>query len=194
MEIFVNRRESDHESLNEFVGRLEGLGYKFDPAGENANYLVIDNEDKVYWFEGDIRADRNNGHYLVITSVDTIEAVLKMVRNESFARANTGKPEWSLMDIDSFEVMIRVLEAGAKKYDRDNWKKGKPTKAELLKLWDCAFRHTKDIKKGIETGDPAHIYDKDLGINHIGNAMCNLMFLSYHLIQGGKQEIFNPNK
>ena len=43
---------------------------------------------------------------------------------ETGTRYNTGKIQWSLVDFDSLEPMVRVLEFGAKKYDAHNWKKG----------------------------------------------------------------------
>lgn len=39
-------------------------------------------------------------------------------------RFNTGKLKWSLVDFESFEDMVRVLEFGANKYSANNWKKG----------------------------------------------------------------------
>ena len=39
-------------------------------------------------------------------------------------RYNEGKPQWSLVDFDSIEPLVRVLEYGCIKYERDNWKKG----------------------------------------------------------------------
>lgn len=197
MEIFVNKIGSNQDIFLSFLRTLEAHDsycVDDDVDEDTHDYLIIDNEDNVYWFETKVREDRQLSHYVVLNTDADVAGALKMVRNESFARASSGKLQWSLMDHSAMEPMIRVLEEGAKKYDRDNWKKGKPNKAELLALWDCAHRHLIDIKNGIQSGDAKDIYDKDLGANHIGNCMCNLMFMGYHMIVNGDQEIFNPNK
>ena len=45
-------------------------------------------------------------------------------KKEMADRFNAGKLQWSMVDFKSLEDMVRVLEFGAKKYSRDNWKKG----------------------------------------------------------------------
>jgi hypothetical protein len=195
MEIFVNIDASSKKYISElqtFLSIHENYQCEANEKQHMLDFMVIDNSLKRFSFEETIRSDRQLSHYIVVAYRNELEELLKMIKNEIFTRSNSGKPEYSLVDFEAFEPMVRVLEAGAKKYDRDNWRKGNLDKQELLKLWDSFFRHAKDIKKGIETNDPEKIYDKDLGINHIGNAMCNLMFLSYHLIENGNQEIFKP--
>lgn len=83
-------------------------------------------------------------------------------------RFNTGKPEWSLVDFPSLEPMVRVLEFGAQKYSRNNWKKGLP----INSIIDSLMRHVIAYKEGEDI-------DPESGISHIGHMMCNLMFLSY---------------
>jgi len=84
-------------------------------------------------------------------------------------RDNQGKMSWELVDFKSLEPMVEVLMFGATKYAPDNWKKGQPT-SELL---GSLFRHLIAYKDG-ETIDP------ESGKNHLGHAMCNLMFLVYN--------------
>jgi hypothetical protein len=85
-------------------------------------------------------------------------------------RYNQGKLQWSLMDMKSFEPMIRVLEFGAKKYARDNWKKG----MFLSAIYDSLTRHMISFMAG-EDNDP------ESGLPHIGHIQCNIMFMSYVL-------------
>ncbi len=195
MEIFVNKVGSTSDFFRSFIDELAlTFSYATSKSSTVPNNLIIDNSSKQYWYEETFRADRQPSHYMLIDSQKDSDKVIRMVNNEEFARFNSGKPDWSLMEEDAFEVMIRVLEAGAKKYSADNWKKGRPSKEKMLDTWNSTFRHLKEIKKGIKSGDPKDIYDLDLGINHIGNLMCNAMFMGYHMITNGDQEIFNPNK
>lgn len=117
-------------------------------------------------------------------------------------RYNEGKPQWSLVDFDSLEPLVRVLEYGAHKYSifkdkdgklikgadisvdeakdlelvssgKDNWKLGFTNK---LKVLESLFRHLIDLMKG-------EMYDKESGLPHIGHLLCNAMFFSYHTKQ-----------
>lgn len=114
-------------------------------------------------------------------------------------RYNEGKPQWSIVDFDSLEPLVRVLEYGAHKYSmfkdkdgklikgseitkeeaeglelissgKDNWKLGFKDK---LKILDSLFRHLIAIMRG-------ELNDKESGLPHIGHLMCNAMFFSYH--------------
>lgn len=78
-----------------------------------------------------------------------------------------------MVDFKSLEPMVRVLEFGAAKYGRDNWKKGLPPQ-EIL---DSLMRHLADLMAGEKN-------DKESGLPHIGHIMCNAMFFSYF---AGKQ-------
>jgi hypothetical protein len=87
---------------------------------------------------------------------------------EQALRYNKGKTEWSLMDLDALEPMIRVLMFGRDKYARDNWKKGLP----VPNIIDSLMRHLQDLQRG-ETIDA----ESELPI--VGHILCNAMFLSY---------------
>lgn len=83
-------------------------------------------------------------------------------------RANIGKMRWTLMDFESMKDMIAVLEFGAKKYSKDNWKKGLP----VTEITDSMLRHLVAFLAG-ENIDP------ESGLPHTGHIMCNAMFLSH---------------
>jgi hypothetical protein len=89
--------------------------------------------------------------------------------NKIIGRFNEGKLQWTMMDFKSMAPMIQVLMYGAKKYDRDNWKKACPKKLDLL---DSLERHFIGLVAG-ESVDP------ESGLPHIGHLMCNAMFYSY---------------
>tara|TARA_R110000796_G_scaffold59672_1_gene137694 strand:- start:36492 stop:36833 length:342 start_codon:yes stop_codon:yes gene_type:complete len=84
-------------------------------------------------------------------------------------RKNDGKMAWELVDFESLEPMVEVLMFGAYKYAPNNWKKGQPT-SEIL---GSVFRHLVAYQAG-ETVDP------ESGKDHLGHALCNLMFLTYN--------------
>lgn len=83
-------------------------------------------------------------------------------------RFNEGKPKWSLIDFDSLEGIVRVLEYGTKKYEKDNWKKGMPVSEVLESL----LRHVFAILRGEDK-------DKESGFPHIWHVQTNAMFVDY---------------
>ena len=90
-------------------------------------------------------------------------AIKKMEQAE---RLNSGKAEYSLLDLKSLEPCVRVLEFGARKYSRDNWKKGMPRE----KIIDSMMRHLAALIDGEEN-------DPESGLSHIGHIQCNALFL-----------------
>lgn len=85
-------------------------------------------------------------------------------------RYNDGKLQWSMVDFDSLEGLVRVLEYGASKYSKGNWKKGMP----VTQVTESLMRHLFAFLKG-ENVDP------ESGCRHISHVMCNAMFLEYIL-------------
>ena len=53
-------------------------------------------------------------------------------------RYDSGKLDWTLIDFKSIEPLVRVMEYGAKKYSRDNWKNQCDDPMQHIR---CAFRH-----------------------------------------------------
>lgn len=81
-------------------------------------------------------------------------------------RFNEGKPQFSLIDFNCLTPMAHVLEFGATKYERDNWKKGH----DFSSLIDSLLRHVAGLQKG-EWLDP------ESGLPHIGHLQCNTLFM-----------------
>lgn len=90
---------------------------------------------------------------------------------EQALRYNEGKPQWSLVDFKSIIPMVEVLEYGCKKYDRDNWKKGLPTR----EICESMIRHCMKLLEG-------QYLDDESGLPHVGHIMCNAMFLEHVVI------------
>lgn len=82
-------------------------------------------------------------------------------------RYNQNKIEYSLLDFECLKPCAEVLAFGAKKYSRDNWKKGMP-REEIL---DSLLRHIGALLNGQEL-------DPESGITHIGHIQANAMFLA----------------
>ncbi len=81
-------------------------------------------------------------------------------------RYNSGKAKYSMLDLTCLEPAVRVLEFGAKKYARDNWKKGLP----ISEVLDSMLRHIGAIQRG-------EFIDPESGLPHIGHIQCNALFL-----------------
>lgn len=69
--------------------------------------------------------------------------------------------------------LAKVLEYGAKKYSKDNWKKGLP----YTEVIDSLTRHLLAFKDGEDV-------DPESGCLHLGHVAANTMFLTYYLLKG----------
>lgn len=83
-------------------------------------------------------------------------------------RKNDDKLRYSLVDVESIEGLIKVLEFGAKKYSPNNWQKG----LTYTSIYDSLMRHMTAIMKGEDV-------DPESGLPHIDHVGCNWMFLSW---------------
>ena len=101
----------------------------------------------------------------ILDNIIAAEAAQQQVRGDAL-RYNEGKPCLSQIDLTCLADCAKVLEFGAKKYGRNNWRKGMP----VDKLLDSLLRHIAAIQRG------DHI-DLESGISHIGHIQSNAMFL-----------------
>lgn len=112
------------------------------------------------------------------------EKVLGAVVPQQALRHNEGKPEmgYILEYPNALEALVRVMEHGAKKYARNNWKLGNKPDSEYL---DAAMRHLfKHNSEGY--------FDKESNCLHIAHAVWNLMTLIELNLKGVKN-IDNPS-
>lgn len=75
------------------------------------------------------------------------------------------KRDFTLLPWDSVEEIVKVLEFGAAKYARDNWKK-----VEADRYVKAAFRHLIAYNNGEEN-------DKESGLSHLAHLGCCVLFL-----------------
>ncbi len=80
---------------------------------------------------------------------------------------DSDKPDWTLLPVQPIIKVIRVLEFGARKYKRDQWKEVPDAKRRYLA---AAFRHLSAISDG-------EYIDEDSGQPHAACAVCSLLFL-----------------
>lgn len=89
--------------------------------------------------------------------------------SEQGLRYNDNKPKLSFITEfpNALVGVTRVLEFGAEKYARSNWKKGLPS-TEVL---DSMLRHQLAWMNG-EDADP------ESGLSHLDHILCNALFLA----------------
>ena len=93
-------------------------------------------------------------------------------------KADTGKPVFDLLPVESLAEIARVLEFGAKKYDAWNWSRG----MKWLRLWNACIRHLFAWVAG-ENIDP------ETGLSHLAHAGCCILFmLSYEQTGRGEDD------
>lgn len=77
-----------------------------------------------------------------------------------------GKDRWDLLSWAAVRELVKVLTFGANKYRDHNWATG----INYSRCLAACLRHITSWAEG-ETKDP------ETGLNHLGHAMCCLMFL-----------------
>jgi len=80
-------------------------------------------------------------------------------------------------DPNGWDHMVKVLEYGAEKYERNNWRRS----GDKCKIIDSLLRHLKYMVKD-------EYIDDDSGLPHIGHVLCNIMFYTYQLVNEGEPE------
>src|ERR1700690_1821811 len=84
-------------------------------------------------------------------------------------RYNEGKLDWTLLDFDALEAMVRVQTFGARKYERDNWKRGMSNETIL----GCLMRHATALMKG-------ELLDPETKESHAAHVAVNAMYFLHY--------------
>jgi len=93
-----------------------------------------------------------------------------MTRTLNAVKYDAGKPPMSMLPGAALEAVALVLDFGAHKYGRDNWRNG----FSYSRLMDAAVRHLYTFQEG-EDNDP------ETGLSHIAHASCCLLFLLHYI-------------
>lgn len=80
---------------------------------------------------------------------------------------DTGKPEYALLPPFALEETVRVLTAGAQKYERENWRF----------VDDAKYRYFNALQRHVWAWKRGEVNDPETGLHHLAHAMCCLMFL-----------------
>ena len=78
-----------------------------------------------------------------------------------------GKRDFTLLPWAGVEEIVKVLEFGAQKYDRDNWKH----------VEDAQHRYTKAAFRHLVAYNNREINDPESGLPHLAHVGCCILFL-----------------
>jgi hypothetical protein len=87
-----------------------------------------------------------------------------------------GKLDWTLLPFGPLEDVVRVLEFGQRKYDRDNWQLVDDSQRRYMA---ALFRHLVATLNG-------EIIDPETGLSHMSHVACNALFLRHFEIEEEK--------
>ena len=97
----------------------------------------------------------------------TIIEELSKEKTDQAVKADSGKPQLTLVPRQILFDIARVREYGTKKYgDPDNWKQ-----VEIQRYRDAAFRHF------VAYLDDPQGNDEESGLSHLAHLACNIAFL-----------------
>ena len=85
-----------------------------------------------------------------------------------FKKNDYGKVQLAHLPFAQLEIIARVLDHGAEKYGRDNWKKG-----NFTRYASACLRHVFARLKG-EHADP------ESRLPHLAHAACCILFMMWH--------------
>ena len=83
-----------------------------------------------------------------------------------FKKHDEGKAQLSFLPLGPLSKIAEVLEFGAKKYSRSNWRKG----CNHNRYMDAALRHLLAHNEGEDL-------DPESGLTHLAHAGCCILFL-----------------
>lgn len=91
----------------------------------------------------------------------------------TFTKNDSGKLDLTLLPLEALEEVTKVLEFGASKYGKNNWKTA--SKEDRQRYLQALMRHTFSHLKG-------DITDDESGLYHMAHVACNALFYLHFMI------------
>lgn len=114
--------------------------------------------------------DSKNGIAEVATNMPKEQLIVFGKLEEKGLKYDQGKPDLSILPIEALEAMAAAFTYGAKKYQRNNFKKG----IEVNRTLAAALRH---IYAKLNKQD----FDIESGVDHLGHALAAIAMAIYTL-------------
>lgn len=120
-------------------------------------------------------ANPENATYILATNPLECECCVELVKvpsekqSKEGTKFDSGKPKLSLLTRESLAAEARAFEYGAKKYDKNNYKKG----MAWSRVIDAALRHLTAFNAG-------ESIDSESGLCHLDHAKACLGMLVYY--------------
>jgi hypothetical protein len=128
---------------------------------------VISEESRAEMNSGKGTKDDRGKLDLVLLPFESLEM---LALADSVVRGFGWHPRFDRLPMKSLCEVVKVLEFGAKKYSRDNWRNG----MKWSRVTSAAKRH---ILLGWLTGED---FDPETKINHLAHTLCCLMFIIWY--------------
>lgn len=94
-------------------------------------------------------------------------------------KMDEGKPQMSLLPLKDLEGVVRVLEFGAKKYARGDWKF---VENGAFRYLDAGLRHGGELSDAT-TIEELRVLDHESGLPAIDHAICSLIFARHFIFK-----------
>jgi hypothetical protein len=85
---------------------------------------------------------------------------------------DAGKRQWSLLELKLVEPVVKVLEYGAHKYARDNWRE--------FETDDAIRRYQEAMLRHVATWQSGQLRDPESNLPHLAHIACCAIFLMHY--------------
>lgn len=114
---------------------------------------------------------------------DSYKDMIEVV-NTPFLKFDDDKLQYDLLPLDAIDAVTKVMMHGAKKYEKDNWRKAKDDPKGKDRYYNALLRHLFAWIRGENI-------DRDSGMHHLYHVACNALFLAELF---GKERDIDENK
>jgi hypothetical protein len=102
-------------------------------------------------------------------------ASLSLHEDQPGPKYDGGKPDWTLLPMFAVEEVVKVMDFGAKKYERESWGRVPDAKRRYLA---AAYRHM------FQYFWKREMTDDESNLHHLAHAVCCLLFVTSIDING----------